>query len=55
MVMNVYLSTKMLETETTKYLQWPFKSVLTLVGILTNYFGLGIFSKGFFLLHEHTS
>lgn len=50
MVMNVYLSTKMLKTETTKYLQWPFKSVLTLVNILTNYFGSGIFSKGFFSL-----
>lgn len=38
----------MLETETTKYLQWPFKSVLTLVNILTNYFGSGFFSEGFF-------
>lgn len=46
--MNVYLSTKMLETETTKYLQWPLKSALTLVNILTNYLGPGIFSEGFF-------
>lgn len=46
--MSVYLSTKMLETEATTYLQWPFKSVLTLVNILTNYFVSGIFSESFF-------
>lgn len=39
----------MLETETTKYLQRPFKSVLTLVNILTNYFVSDIFSESFSL------